>query len=251
MSTLTVCAVLSPASLAGCGTSEPAPVATTSSTSPPEGPTDPRSLLSSRAAAAKDRRYVAGYSLSHGGRGTENVTATIATDGSWRVDVTGGALGGTADIAMVGRPDGQYQCVLAGSPTGCVRLAPADGTIASAYDPGVQYPFTAWLDILTDPSVAVTVTATRPLPGSSGSCFAVEPSTVTTDPPIESSAFCYADDGTMTAARASFGTIALTGAPAGAPSTVALPAPVVSRAPLPVGPPRAAPGTSPSRPART
>ena len=37
----------------------------------------------------------------------------VATDGSWLVTVPGGALGGTADIAIAGTKNGLYQCALA------------------------------------------------------------------------------------------------------------------------------------------
>lgn len=190
---------------------------------------------------AKDRRFTAGYTLTRSGRRAEAVAITVATDGLWRVDLPGGSAWG-GDLALIGRPDGQYQCsISSGAGRDCVRVAGPGVTISPTVDPAVQHPFTDWLDILTDPTVAITVTVTRPLPDAAGTCFAVEATTVSLAPPIESSVFCYTEDGTLTAVRASFGMLTISQEPAAAPATIELPAPVTSRAPLPI-----AGGASPS-----
>lgn len=225
-----------------------APTATT--------PVDPRSQLAAHAAVAKDRRYTAKYSLASGtGRAPQKVAVTLAEDGSWRVDVAGGALSGTVDIALVGAMGGQYQCALASTKyTGCVRVANFGETLPSAINPRVQYAFTDWLDLLTDTGAAITVTVTEPLPNATGTCFGVEPTTVTLAPAIESAQFCYADDGTLTAVRAGFGVLTLTESPGTAPPGISLPGATVNRAALPlVAPPAPSPSSSksaPSTPAR-
>ena len=237
----TIC--VSATGLVGCGQTR-SPVAEVSS-APSADPADPRAQLAARAAAAKDRRFVAAYALTRPGQHGQAVAVTIARDATWRVDIQGGALGGTTDIALVGRPDGQYQCVLNTSPVdnGCVKVAANGRRLQAGVDPQVQYPFTGWLDVLTDPSVAVAVTVTTGIPNVAGTCFAVEPTTVTLAPPIPSSVFCFTDDGTMTATRAAFGTLVISGPPTDPPATASLPGQIVPRAPLQTGAPPATPSS--------
>jgi hypothetical protein len=233
--------------LSGCGqTGTPTAVASGSASAAPTGPTDPHARLTALAAAAKDRRFIAGYTLSRPSQHNKTVTVAVATDGTWRIDIQGGALGGGTDIALVGIADGQYQCTLNAAPgnEGCVKVAASRRKLPAAVDPQVQYPFTSWLDVLTDPSVAVAVTVVAPLANTTGTCFAVEPTTVTTTAPIPSSTFCYTDDGTLTGVRAAFGTMVISGAPAAAPASTSLPGQVVSRAALPTAAPAAPPVVS-------
>jgi hypothetical protein len=239
--------------LGGCGQAQ-SPVATTSTAAPTTGSVDPHGQLTARTAAAKDRRFIAGYTLSRPDRRGQAVAVTVATDGTWRVDVQGGAYSGSTDIALVGRQDGQYQCALnsVAVGTGCVRVATAGRKLPSSIDPQVQYPFTDWLDILTDPTVAVAVTVTS-ITNVPGICYAVEPTTVTLSPPIQSAVLCYADDGTLTGVRSSFGTLVLSGQPTAPPATVPLPGAIVSRAPLPTAgalpqPTTSAPGSTAAAP---
>lgn len=191
---------------------------------------------------------MAGYALARSSHRSQAVLVTIAGDGTWRIDVQGGALGGTSDIALVSRPDGQYQCALTSTTTavqGCVKIATPGRKIPATVDPTVQYPFTTWLDVLTDQKVAVTVAVAKALAGSTGTCFSVEPTTVTLAPPIPSSTLCFAEDGTLTGAKSFFGTLVISGSPVNAPATVALPGPVVARAALPTAaPPTTAPPAS-------
>src|SRR5437667_158506 len=81
------------------------------------------------------------------GRPARTVAVTVATDGSWLVTVPGGALGGTADIAIAGTKNGLYQCALA-PPGGCVRVAGPDGAVPTRNDPRVHHLFTDWLGAL-------------------------------------------------------------------------------------------------------
>lgn len=207
----------------------------------------------SKAAAARDRRFIAAYSLATAGRPNRSVMMTVAADGTWRLDLQGGALGGSTDIAIVARTDGQYQCVTSANATdkSCVKLASASAKLSATVDPRVQYPFTSWLNLLTDRTAALTVSQTQPLQNATGACFSVEATTVSTTPPIESSVFCYTDDATLTAARAAFGTLTITGTPGPAPNTVTMPGAIVDRAPLPLtAPPQpSAPAASPTTPA--
>ena len=68
-----------------------------------------RDQLAGLAAAAKDKRYVATYTLSTAKRADRTVTVAVATDGSWVVAVPAGALGGLADIAIFHAGDGTFR----------------------------------------------------------------------------------------------------------------------------------------------
>jgi hypothetical protein len=207
---------------------------------------EPRADLTRRVAAAKDRRFTAPYTWTVSGT-RRTVTATVAVDGTWRVDVPGGALGGQASVALIGRAEGVYQC--AGG--GCVRIARAAATVPSTFDPKVHHPFTDWPDVLTDRGAALSVAPAPALPGAPGTCFSVEPATVAITAPIEAGIFCYDESGLPTGFRSRFGTLVLAGAPAAAPPTADLPWPVRSgsalgtAAPPPPPPPPAA--SSPPR----
>jgi hypothetical protein len=196
-------------------------------------------------AAAKDRSFIAGYTLTAAGGKPRAVMVTVAADDTWRVDIQGGALGGAADVAIVGRGDGTYQCALAGAAdAGCVRVAEAGGKLPASVDPRIQYLFTSWLDALTDRQLALSVAPSPALPGAPGTCFSVEPVAVSLLPPIDPGIFCYADDGTFTGAKAAFGTLVITGGSSAGPATVTLPGGAVTRAALPLAAPPPAPTTA-------
>jgi hypothetical protein len=208
---------------------------------------DARSQLAARAAVAKDRRYVAAYTLAVRGKPARAVLVTVAADGTWRVDVQGGALGGTSDVAIAGRPEAQYQCPLTNG-AGCVKVSGPRGALPAAVDPRVQYPFTRWLDLFLDRQVALSVAPAAALPGATGTCYSVEPTSVAMQPVIESAVLCYTDDGMLSAVRAAFGVLTLSSQPSAPPATVALPGPVVNATPLPIAapPPRPSASTAPS-----
>jgi hypothetical protein len=116
---------------------------------------------------------------------------------------------------------------------GCV-LVPA---VTSATDPLVQHIFTDWIDPLVDRATALSVAATT-LTDASGSCFSVESNSAALAPPVDPGVYCYADDGILTGARVvGFGTLLLAGTVEAAPPSVAIPAPVVARPPLPTAAP--------------
>lgn len=222
-------------------------------------PTD-RDQLAGVAAAAKDRRYVARYTLMRSGRGRPSgapgagadagagaatvivtVTVAVATDGSWLVAVPAGALGGLADVAMVGSSAGLFQCLLGPAtgtvgtrpdsglpPVGCVRVA----RLAAAVDPRVQHVFTDWIDALVDRSTALSVAVAPPLPGARGTCYSVESTSAALAPPVDPGVYCYEPDGVLTAARVGFGTLTLTGPVGTGPPSVTMPAAVVTRPPV-------------------
>lgn len=221
--------------LSGC---EPS-AGTTKATSPSPsassyGPTEPRAQLAARAASAKDRSFTATYSLSPPDRKARSIAVTVAADRSWRIDLTGGAVTGTA-VTLIGIASGQYQCLPVGNKgMECSRVAQLGLPLADNVDPGVQHPFTDWLDVLTNPAVAIAVGRTKNPTGGPGDCFSVEATTVTLAPAIESSTFCYTDDGTLTAAQAAFGLLALSGPLAAAPKAIELPGSVTARSPLPM-----------------
>lgn len=210
-------------------------------------------------AAARDRRYVAAYTLVTRGRADRTVLASVATDASWRVDVPGGALGGGADVAIVGDTTGTYQCLLGGSGTTlaaittspasgypaptCVKVAAAGHRVPARYDPIFEHMFTDWLDVLTDREAPISVFTASPLSNSTGTCFSVEPSAASLAPPIAPGIYCFLPDGTMTAAAISDNTLTMAGPPAPAPPSTTLPAVVT---PGPAAPTKAPPAPVPS-----
>jgi hypothetical protein len=234
--------------LVGCGTPAPVGPAPTIDTRP-----DDRDRLAALAAAAKDRRYVATYTLTAADRGDRTVTAAFGLDGSWVVAIPGGALGGLANIAMYYSGSALHQCLLgpaagmAGTrpdlgplTPGCVPVAP----LGTAEDPRVHHVFTDWIDAFVDRATALSVTATT-LTGAAGACFSVQSTSAALAPPVDPGVYCYADDGTLTGASTGFGTLLLAGTVGTAPPSVALPAPVIAGTPLPTTAPPP-PTTAPS-----
>ncbi|WP_323373579.1 hypothetical protein, partial [Plantactinospora alkalitolerans] len=247
-SVLGVLLLVGPLLSTGCGGGAPAPAATPTkpaASRPPEA----RDQLAALAAAAQDRRLVAGYTLSTEGQPDRSISVTKATDGSWRVDIPGGALGGTADVSMAQTGAGTFQCSLpsAGQPgsPGCVRVADPGQSLDAGIDPRMQHPFTDWPEVLTDRQAPLAISTTT-LPGARGTCFAVESTSASVSPPLDSGIYCYAPDGTLTAARLPAGTLTLTGTPTAPPATVSLPGPLVDREPLRIAAP---PPVEPAEPA--
>lgn len=246
----TACAALF---AAGCGT--PAP------SDPVPGPTietrlTDRDRLAGLAAAAKDRRYVGAYTWTSANQPERRVSVAFGSDGTWIVAVPGGALSGLADIALYRSLVGLFQCVLGSSATrngARPDLGPLDPvcvaipSLTAAHDPRVHHLFTDWIDPLVDRATALSVAATDNLPGATGSCFSVESNSAALAPPLDPGVYCYSDDGVLTGARVSFGTLILSGPVSPAPSSVALPAVVAPGTPLPTTappPPTTAPPTA-------
>jgi hypothetical protein len=250
VTTGTALAVLTGVLVAACGSSgAPAPQDTAGATGAAAQP-DPRGMLAARVAVAKDQRYVAAYTLTVAGKAPRSVLVSIATDRTWRVDIQGGALGGTADVAIASRPEGQYQCPI-NPASGCVKVAANGKKLPAGIDPRLQYVFVSWLDVLLDRQIPLSVAPAEPLAGTSAPCFAVEPGVTAIQPPIDPGTFCYNDGGILTAARLPFGQLMLTGEVVAAPATISLPGPVVDGAPLstsapPPPPPSASPTVTPS-----
>jgi len=222
--------------LAGCGDKPPPTTTPTTSAAAPGRELPDRTRLAGLAAAAADRKLTAHYILSVNGHTGRNVTVFAAADGSWRVDIQGGALGGTADVSVAQTGEGLFQCGLpsAGRPVAptCVRVADPGGQIRARHDPGVQRLFTDWVRVLTDRRAPLAVSASKPLSGVQGDCFAVESTSASLTPPLEVGIYCFAADGTLTGARVASGTLVLAGTPTPGPPTVTLPGPVVAGEPL-------------------
>lgn len=225
--------------LAGC-TGESTPPAAPPSSTPTHEPVDARDQLAALAAAAQDRHLVVVYTLRTEGRPDRAVTVTLAGDGSWRVDIPGGVLGGDGDVSIAENASGRYQCSLPSpyypEPPTCVRVSGPGQPLPAEIDPRLQHLFTDWPEVLTDRRAPLAVSAAR-LAGAQGSCFSVESTATSVAPPMDAGIYCYAPDGTLTAARLPAGTLALAGTPTAAPATIALPGPVVQREPLPVAAP--------------
>ncbi|GAB3865090.1 hypothetical protein [Dactylosporangium cerinum] len=146
--------------LAACSGGTPVDPPSVPATGVPAQP-DPRGMLAARVAVAKDQRYIAAYTLVVQGKAPRSVLVTVATDRTWRVDIQGGALGGTADVAIANRPEGVYQCSI-NPASGCVRVAASNKKLPVSIDPRLQYVFTAWLDVLLDRQVPLAVAPADP-----------------------------------------------------------------------------------------
>jgi hypothetical protein len=238
--------------LTACGADAPIPERSATRAAVPTAPTRARAQLAARAAAAEDHRMLALYTLATPGRPDRTIAVVRANDGSWRVDIPGGALGGTADVSVTQTRDGLFQCALPSVErlvtASCVRVAGPGGRLPSAYDPRIQHPFTDWLAVLTDRRAALAVSNAPPLPGVPGGCFSVESTSASLAAPLDAGIYCYADDGVLTGAKLRFGTLTLAGTPGPAPPTVDLPGPVAAGEPLPMAapPPSPTPSATPT-----
>jgi hypothetical protein len=235
----------------------------------PTSPIDPAGQLAGLAAAAHDRKYVAAYTI--GGTGHRTLLASLATDGTWQVDVDGGALSGGANVALIGLKTGTYQCLLGGpattapgsippapspspsassspparpSPSGspsqsvappprfvapaCVKVAAGGKPVPGRYDPVFERIFTDWLAVLLDRDAPISVFPSTPLPHAIGACYSVEPNSVSLVPVMGPGTFCFAPDGTLTAAKISEGTLTISGPAVAPPATTTLPAQVTA-----------------------
>ena len=238
---------------AACG--GPAPTEPAPSASGPAAPDpgDPRVQLAARAALAQDHRFAALYRYDVPGQPTRNVVATVANDGSWRVDVAGGVLGGTTDVAIVSLDTGVFQCSLpsATNPISstCIRVAAPGKRVPKEYDPRIERVFRQWLNVFTDRQSALSVSAARPLAGSQGTCFSIDSISASLNAAVDVGIYCYADNGLLTAARVDAGTVTIAGTPVTPPAKVQLPGPIVDGGPMglesPTPPPPAV-STAPS-----
>ena len=230
--------------LGGCGGSAE-PAATESPTPASHAEGNPADRLAGLVAAAADKRYVARYEYAPGDGSITTITVTLAADGSWRVDVPGGGLGGGRDVAVAGTGSGVYQCGL-GDGDSCARVAGKDGAVPAKYDPKIEQLWRTWLSTLGDRSEALSVdTAQRPA-GVSGSCFSVEPTAASMSSPVPSGTYCLADDGVVTGVRISAGSLTLVGSAEPAPDSVKLPGPVSAGGAVPTTSPSPSPSPSTS-----
>lgn len=222
--------------LTACGPADPAPAATDPTPPAATGPADARQQLAALAAAAKDRKLTATYTLSVKGRPDRAVVVTSATDGSWRIDIPEVALGGTVDVSMAQNGEGIYQCALPSSARPvqprCVRVAKPGGRVDARVDPRVWHPFTDSREVLIDRNAPLAVSVTKPISGAQGTCFSVESTTTSLNAPVDVGIYCYDNDGTLTAARLAYGTLKLASPPAAPPATITLAGPIVSGEPL-------------------
>ena len=240
--------------LAACGHDDPAPTPTTSAPSLADDAPDARADLAGLATLAQDHAYAALYSLDDGDGTPRNVVATVAGDGTWRVDVAGGVLGGTADVTIVSTKAGVYQCSVSSpqqpiTPT-CIRVADPGKKVPADYDPEVERLFRPALTVFTDRQAPLSVGAVQPLAGAKGSCFSVDTIAAALSAPVDVGIYCYTPDGLLTAARVGFGTLTLVSTGAG-PATVTLPGPEVQGEPMGTASPSAPPvptGGAPSLP---
>ncbi|AGL21431.1 hypothetical protein [Actinoplanes sp. N902-109] len=238
-----VVATLLTVSIAACGDPAPAgqPAASGSPSAPPSGGTGDgadaaRMELAARAAKAEDYHFAALYTVDVDGQAQRTIMAAVAADGSWRVDIPGGALGGTADVSIVETEAGLFQCAIPSATNpiipSCVRVADRGERVPKKYDPKIERVFRQWLPVFTDRQAALSVAAAQPLPGASGDCYSVDTISASLSAPVDVGIYCYTADGLLTAARVTFGTITIAGTPAAAPSTVQLPGQVTAGDPM-------------------
>jgi hypothetical protein len=222
----------------GCSGSSGSPAAAADQKPLPSvAPLDARTQLAGLAATAKDRHFQAGYTFSQPGHAARTVTVVLAADGSWRVDVPGGATGGQSGVAVAGTRKGLYQCQLAGEQPTCTKVAAADGAFPASADPRVQHPFVDWLDPLTDRRAALSIAPAPLLAGARGACFSIEANSAALTPPVDPGIYCYDVDGTLTGLRTSFGALILATTVTPAPPTITLPGPITAGTPPPSSPP--------------
>ncbi len=214
-------------------------LACTAEQPPAPPPTDPgpvevaaaRDEVAALAAAAQDRHLVAQYVVSRAGQSDRTIVFTSANDGSWRVDVPGGALGGTVDVSLAATADGLFQCTLPSAsrsePARCVRLGERDDALPRRLDPRVQHPLTDWLDILTDRRAPLAVAPADPPEGFTGTCYSVDSTSASLNAPLDVGIYCYDPDGTPTGVRTEAGSLRLAAPPGPAPASVQLAGPVV------------------------
>jgi hypothetical protein len=224
-------ALLGAGATAAC-TADTPPVTTpvpTASDAPDPGDAA-RTALAARAALAQDHTFAALYKFTPGDGPARNVVATVTADGNWRVDIAGGVLGGTTDVAVVSLPNGVYQCGLT-SPTNpitstCVLAAKPGKRLPKDADPKVERVFRQWLGVFTDRQAALSVNPAQRLPGATGDCWSVDSIQASLAAPVDVGIYCYAADGLLTAARVDFGTITLASTPVAAPAKINLPGPI-------------------------
>ncbi|GAB2582070.1 hypothetical protein Aab01nite_59320 [Paractinoplanes abujensis] len=231
------------------GAPEPSPSAPAAASASAEAFSGARGELAARAARAMDTAYAALYTLDDGRGQPRNVVATAGRDGTWRVDVTGGALGGTADVSIVSTAAGVFQCTLGSqsnpiSPT-CVKVAKPGKRVPAEYSPRVERLFRQWLPVFTDRQSALAVAEVPPLAGAKGTCFSIDSISASLADPVDIGIYCYADDGVLTAARVGFGEIKVTNQIAG-PATVPLPGPETAGPPMGMDAPPPPPPVQPT-----
>jgi hypothetical protein len=224
--------VLAAFSTSACaGSSAPPAAAASDQPSQSAAPLDARTQLAGLVATAKDRRFSAGYTFHPAAGAARTVAVVLAADGSWRIEVPGGALSGQVDVALAGNRNGLFQCRTSGASPTCVK-AP-DGSLPPSADPQVQHPFVDWLDPLTDRQSALSIAPAPLLAGARGACFSVEANSAALAAPVDPGVYCYDVDGTLTGVKAGFGTLVLATALSPAPPTIELSAPVTAGPLLP------------------
>jgi hypothetical protein len=123
--TIAVTVLIAAVTLTGCGAGHPPSLTDpTPNSAIPTGPVDAVGQLAGLAAAAHDRRYVAAYAVSGTGTSAHSLLVSLAIDGTWQVDIDGGALGGGGNVAIVGLKTGTYQCLLSGPATTAATPTP-------------------------------------------------------------------------------------------------------------------------------
>jgi hypothetical protein len=209
----------------------------------------PAAQLAARAALAQDQYYSASYRFTPGGGGSAGTARVERTRGGFRLDLVlpGDDTHVERTTVVVRTPAGTVHCRLTAAGRGCL---PAGTKPPAGLDPRLHLAFTDWLAKLADPSAAISVTVVPAPAGGSGTCFSVEGTAASLDPPVDPGIYCFDNVGRITSLRLAAGQLSSVQMSA-APSRVALPAPVGGAVPPDAAPsptPSVSPSTGPTRP---
>lgn len=241
-------AVLTSAGCSGAPDAEaqqrpPSPPSTGATTLPPAA------QLAARAALAQDQYYAATYRFVPAGGGPVGTARVQRTRRGFRLDVVQPSDDSQVErtTVVVRTAAGTVHCRITAAGRGCL---PPNAKPAADLDPRLHHAFTDWLAKLADPAAAISVTVVPSPGGVTGTCFSVEGTAASLDPPVDPGIYCFDNVGRITSLRLTAGqlTAVLLGAP---PPGVALPAPVGSAVPPAEAPsptPSAPPTSGPTRP---
>lgn len=209
----------------------------------------PAALLAARAALAQDQYYAASYRFTPGSGGPAGTARVERTRGGFRLDLIlpGDDTHLERTTVVVRTQAGTVHCRLTAAGRGCL---PASAKPPADLDPRLHHAFTDWLAKLADPAAAISVTVVPTPTGDNGTCFSVEGTAASLDPPVDPGLYCFDNVGRITSLRLGAGQLTAVQITA-APPRVALPAPVgeaippdAAPSPTPFGPP----STGPTRP---
>ncbi len=216
------------------------------SVSPTSAALRPSTQLAARAALGQDQHYSASYRFTPSGGGPAGSARVERTKAGVRLDILQPADAANVErtTVVVTTTAGSVYCRLTATGKGCVKQPP------TGLDPRAQHAFTDWLEKFADPAAAISVAVTAPPKGAAGTCFSVEGTTASVDPPVDPGTYCFDNVGRITALSLGSGvfTVVQVG---GAPDQVTVPAPVGKSVPAAAKPSPTPPATPSPGPTST